>query len=288
MEINKFLDKFDDGFTVFKGGIGDLLFNLSEVYSIQKNLNINIIGWADNAKSINNFLKPFKQYGIKQSIIFEGNQNVDQFLNITKNKNFKYKCHVPDYLNYSWWIHDYQKYKKNIPEYWNEIYDWFKPINKLNKNVIGIGVFGSRKESHKIKHLNTEEFNNLLKKIIEENNYDEIKIFGTINDKNDFPINVQSDKIIDLRGKFDNEFENVFKELNSCNNFISSDTWYKTWTNFINNIKTIVIKNRYIGNVKDIFGVSDDPGNNIFLKDFRFNVLDVQEILNSRINNLFK
>jgi hypothetical protein len=276
--INNILDKFEIGFSIGKGGIGDCLFLLSSIYKNQGNLKTNIVFFADNESNIREFLNCFKSENhIQKIIVYQGIPNIYVYGACINHKYFKYKAHIPDSLNYvEEWDKNWKKYRNELPDKCEIFYDLFVPEKtnkKTNKKIIGIGCFGSRKESFKKKWLNENEFNILLETIINKNEYDEIYIFGNENDK-EFKINIINKKIIDLRGI---SLKECFYKINSCSKIISTDTWYKSWSHFVN-IETNVIKTQYIFN-----GIENkefyDPGNNIFLKDWGFDIYTFNDII---------
>lgn len=278
MVINSILDKFTEGFYFSSGGIGDFLLLLSSIYKKQNNLNTNIIYWADNKEHIQQLINIFKkENGIKKSLIYSGFQSKEQYDCIIKHKYFKGKCHFPDNIQYvNEWYNNYEQYHSEFDKrtnFINEFVDTSKNNNK-DKHIIGIGVFGSRKESHKIKHLNTEEFNILLQRLQTKYPDSLLYIFGSPIDKQEFPIdynNINGKNIYDYRME---PLEDSLKYIIDCKLFYSTDTWYKTVTHFLN-IPTTIIETTYEGmndnNKKEYMeqlfgnGIEHDAGNDIFL-----------------------
>lgn len=268
------------GFYVSQGGLGDMLLTLSSIYKKQNNFKTNIITFADSEPMMRLFLTTLKKHSeLDKTLIFRGNQTKEQYDKIVNHKSFLGKAHLPDNLDfYNEWDKNPQKYR-DLLSYSVPLLKTMFPANETDKKIIGVGCFGSRKEPFKKKWINQNQFDELLKTLVANNNYDEIQIFGSRIDRQEYPIKIENEKIIDNREKL--TFEECFKALNSLSEIISTDTWFKTWTQYVG-VKTTVIETEYqigIENNKPVYGKLYDPGNNIFLKDWGFDVLPFHDII---------
>ncbi len=289
MNIVPILDKLKNGFVFGSGGIGDALLLLSHLFfkvnTKSFNKVNNIVFWADKQESVLELFDIFKQetkYGkLGKTLVFQGwqgNNPKEEFDKIVSHPNFKGKCHIPDSMNYiGEWTNNYQKYHNEFNKAFPEMREWIGNmcITTELRNRIGIGVFGSRKESFKVKHLNTKQFNNLVLSSLGDSNINEVYVFGSEQDKKDFPIIIQDDRIRDCRGAL---MLNSMQTISIMNSFISTDTWYKTYTHFLG-IQTEVYKSKYDDSFENIFGsgITKDPGNNIFLDNgWNFQFKDIQ------------
>lgn len=257
----KVLDKIGSYFFGI-GGIGDALILLSTFMSQDYDKNASVIFWANDATTMREFFGQFQHLGfLSRAIIFQGWQKQD-FKLLTTHPNFRGKGHIPDELDYvKEWSTNSEQYLKTIHK--KEFGNLLKKIFPASpsQHIVGIGVQGSNQDSWKRKSLNEKEFHELIDTVLRNPN-DTIRLFGSGKNRIDLPIE-ESDRIQDLRG---NGFS--FTEINECYKFISTDTWYKTYTGFIDT-PTLVIRSEYLRMPQEVFRQDTDPADAIFLnKEF--------------------
>ena len=274
-----FLDKFNEPFYFGIGGIGDCLLLLSSFYeSIPIDEKVNLIFWANDKHAIEAFLLAFDlDRKLNYKIVFQGWQPKSQFEQIVSHPLFRGKAHIPDNLEYvKEWSQNWQKYRALIPEKFEFLKRHTFNIQP-NFKMIGVCGWGSRADDWKRKELKKDEFNGLVKAILNQNENNQVVIFGSqkdLDDKEDKQLlewskKLEPWKIIDLRGR---SFNDMFGYLGLLSLVYSTDTWFKYWTLWCG-IPTALIT-RFSENPSGNRGKNfipltvDDPADNIFIKDW--------------------
>lgn len=263
--FKQFLNKFPLNYYFCIGGIGDLFLAISSFYSYYYNTSnkIGLVFWANNEKIIRQILSYFPNIKpiITQNYLSTLNA-MNYYEDIVNSNKFIGKAHIPDKLQY---VQEWSKVNDVFDEYkiqrYNDFYkEIFKDENGSYSNKIVIQPQSLSIEQYKTKRIKNEYIDD----IISSNYKSDIIITGSPND-------LEAYKSYDVKLCYDMletiKYTVNAREVHSC------DSWSKTLSGLCG-INTYYYVNEKVGDYTKIFGVDYDPSDNIFLKNWDFNIVN--------------
>jgi hypothetical protein len=265
------LDEFmngDKNVYLTLGGVGDLLLLLAVCYNNEK---AHIVFLANDES--NKFAKKFLDYFNLKYIVHK-NLMGTKFCNpvynkITSHPNFTLSAHLADRCDYGDWSRNTDKYKNRL----SLGTDWINliGIKKRDKKYVIVCPSGSHKCEHRRRHLNTQEYNTVVKmylkkgyEVITASSKIDLENLGIYQDKNCYWLT--DSELINYRGVSQQiDFNTFLQIIISCDDLVSMDTWIKTFMALCGK-SAHVIKTRFHSSYREIGRESCD---HIFLnKDF--------------------
>ena len=265
------LDEFmngDKNVYLTLGGVGDLLLLLAVCYNNEK---AHIVFLANDES--NQFAKKFLDYFNLKYIVYKnlmGTKNCNPvYKKITSHPNFTLSAHLADRCDYGDWAKNTDKYKNRLVLGT----DWINSIGikKRDKKYVIVCPSGSHKCEHRRRHLNTQEYNNIVKiylkkgyEVITASSKSDLENFGFYPDSNCYWLT--DSELINYRGVSQQiDFNTFLQIIISCDDLVSMDTWIKTFMALCGK-SCNVIKTRFHSSYREIGQESCD---HIFLnKDF--------------------
>ncbi len=241
------------------GGIGDFLLLMATFYDdIQPNTDVIFV-----ANNVNAIRSVSDQFPLVNKFWLYPNQaflkTPEMWRLITRNNLCKGTGVTPCEFRYvEDWIEcgktnvfDYYGVKRN-PE-------WAKSLGE--KNHVCVQPCGGADDKTKIKVISYQELSYIFVNHRDEGTM--VYLIGSEKDRqNCYP---DSDWIID--------FADCFREIRSCKEFYSCDTWGKTLAGLAGK-KTTIFPNQYLQPIQSIFNHPVDPSDYVFLKDWGFKYAD--------------
>ena len=265
------LDEFmngDKNVYLTLGGVGDLLLLLAVCYNNEK---AHIVFLANDES--NHFTKKFLDYFNLKYIIYKDSMRSkyrsNLYKKVTSHPNFTLSAHLADRCDFTDWMKNTDKYKNRL----TTATDWINliGIEKIDKKYVIVCPSGSYKCEHRRRHLNTKEYNTVVKmylkkgyEVITASSKSDLDFYKIYPDENCYWLT--DSELINYRGVSQQINFNTFLQIIiSCDDLVSMDTWIKTFVSLCGK-SAHVIKTRFNSKYQDIGRESTD---HIFLnKDF--------------------
>lgn len=255
------------------GGIGDFLLLMSDG-NYDKYNKLGLIFWANNPNVIKELVKLFPK--IEKSIVLPNylESTIDNshlyFSQIINDEKFLSKAHIPDNLQYvSEWNNCNVFDKYGIIEHPEWVRKWESDNLGLEESYsVFAPTGGSSDTDWKRKYIKPD----LLLKLIDEDKEPVKYLISTIKELESFygftfvhnDLSARNIKIL-----CDEPLDKLFGIICKAKIVYSVDTFSKTLSLFAN-IPTIFIKSIYSNNPFIKFGIGHDPGDDIFINNWKF------------------